>query len=132
MERWTQFQIEPPATPMPVKGKVFLRNLLASLGLELSLNVVQPGGGIPFLHRHEQNDEVYLVMGGRGQFLVDGECIDVSEGSVIRMSPPAVRAWRNNSDAPLYFACIQYRADGVVEGGTLDGRKVDGKPAWAD
>ena len=75
--------------------------------------------------------EVYVIVGGRGQFLVDGECIDVAEGSVLRLAPAAARAWRNNSDAPLYFLCLQYRADGVIEGGTADGQKVDGKPVWA-
>lgn len=129
-EAWTQFRLEPPAVPIPAKGKLFLRSLLESAGMEMSLNVVQPGKGVPFLHRHQQNDEIYVVVGGRGQFLVDNECIDVSEGAVLRLAPPAARAWRNNSEAPFYFLCIQYRADSVVEGGTLDGRKVEGKPAW--
>src|SRR5215467_3753774 len=118
-EGWTQFRLEPPHVPMPARGKLFLRNLLGSAGLEVSLNVVHPGKGIPFLHRHRENDEVYVVIGGRGQFLVDGECVDVAEGSVVRISPPAARAWRNNSEAPLYFLCIQYRADGVVRGRAL-------------
>ena len=99
MEGWAQFHMEPPDVPMPARGKLFLRNFLGSAGLEMSLNVVPPGKGIPFLHRHQQNDEVYVVVGGRGQFLVDGECIDVAEGSVLRISPPAARAWRNNSEA---------------------------------
>jgi hypothetical protein len=61
---------------------------------------------------------------------VDDECIDVQEGSVLRLAPAAARAWRSNSDAPLFFLCLQYRADGVIEGGTGDGRKVEGKPTW--
>ena len=130
MEGLAQFRLEPPDVPIPVTGKVFLRNLLGSAGLEMSLNVVPPGKGMPFLHKHQQNDEVYVVVGGRGQFLVDGECIDVAQGSVVRISPPAARAWRNNFDAPLYFLCIQYRADSVIEGGTADGQKVEGTPAW--
>jgi mannose-6-phosphate isomerase-like protein (cupin superfamily) len=130
MEGWAQFRLEPPDVPVPTQGKLFLRNLLGSAGLELSLNVVRPGEGIPFLHRHRENDEVYVVVGGRGQFLVDGECIDVSEGSLLRLAPAAARAWRNNSDAPLYFLCIQHRADSVIQGGTLDGQKVEGKTAW--
>jgi mannose-6-phosphate isomerase-like protein (cupin superfamily) len=117
---------------MPARGKLFLRNLLGSAGLETSLNVLAPGKGMAFLHRHQQNDEVYIVIAGRGQFLVDGEVLDVEEGSVLRISPEAARAWRNNSDGPLYFLCLQYRADSVIEGGTLDGRKVEGKPAWPD
>jgi mannose-6-phosphate isomerase-like protein (cupin superfamily) len=129
-EGWTQYRVEPPEAPLPARGKLFLRSRLDSAGLEVSLNVVQPGKGIPFLHKHRENDEVYVVVGGRGQFLVDGACIDVEEGSAIRCAPPAARAWRNNSDAPLYFLCIQYRADSVIEGGTRDGVRVDGKPAW--
>jgi mannose-6-phosphate isomerase-like protein (cupin superfamily) len=87
---------------------------------------------MPFLHRHQHNDEVYVVVGGRGQFLVDGECIDVAEGSVLCMCPPAARAWRNNSAAPLYFLCIQYRAGSVIQGGTHDGQRVEGQPVWPD
>jgi mannose-6-phosphate isomerase-like protein (cupin superfamily) len=129
-EEWAQFHLEPPAVPKAVSGKLFLQGLLGSAGLEMSLNVVPPGKGMPFLHRHQENDEVYLVVGGRGQFLVDGECIEVAEGSALRISPSASRAWRNNSEAPLYFLCIQYEADSVIRGGTLDGQRVEGKPTW--
>jgi mannose-6-phosphate isomerase-like protein (cupin superfamily) len=129
-EAWMQYRLEPPEVPVPTKGKLFLRNLLGSAGLEMSLNVVPPGKGMPLLHKHQQNEEVYIVAGGRGQFLVDGECIDVEEGSVLRISPPAARAWRNNWDALLYFLCLQYRADSVIQSGTLDGQKVEGRPTW--
>ncbi len=129
-ESWSEFRLGPPDVPLPARGKLFLRGLLGSAGLEMSLNVVPPGKGILFLHRHRENDEVYAVVGGRGQFLVDGECIDVQEGSVLRLGPAAARAWRNNSDAPLYFLCLQYRADSVIEGGTVDGQKVEREPAW--
>src|SRR5262245_2981072 len=131
-EGWTQFRLEPPVVPGPTRNKMFLQELLGSAGLEVSLNVVPPGRGMPFLHRHRQNEEVYVVIGGRGQFLVDGECIDVAEGSVLRISPAAARAWRNNADAPLYFLCIQYRADSLTQGGILDGQRVEGTPAWPD
>jgi mannose-6-phosphate isomerase-like protein (cupin superfamily) len=130
MAEWTLFRLDPPDVPLPAKGKLFLRNLLGSAGLEITLNVLPPGKAIPFLHRHQRNDEIYVVIGGRGQFLVDGNSIDVAEGSVFRLSPQAARAWRNNSDQPLYFLCIQYRADSVIEGGTHDGVRVEGKPAW--
>src|SRR5262245_27369919 len=129
-EEWALFRLEPPEVPLPTRGKLFLRGLLGSAGLEMSLNVVPPGKGIPFLHRHRENDEVYVVVGGRGRFLVDGECLAVQEGSVLRLGPPAARAWRNNSDGPLYFLCIQYRADGMIEGGAVDGEKVEGNLAW--
>jgi mannose-6-phosphate isomerase-like protein (cupin superfamily) len=129
-EGWTQFRLGPPDVPLPARGKLFLRSLLGAAGLEMSLNVAPPGKAIPFLHRHRENDEVYVIVGGRGQFLVDGECIDVGEGSVLRLSPAGARAWRSHTDEPLYFLCIQYRADSQIEGGTADGQKVEAKPAW--
>jgi uncharacterized protein (DUF302 family) len=78
-----------------MQGKSFLRNVLGPAGLEMSLNVVPLGQGIPFLHKHRQNKEVYVIVDGRGEFLVDDECIDVAEGSVLPISPAAARAWRN-------------------------------------
>ncbi|MCE9567249.1 MAG: cupin domain-containing protein [Planctomycetes bacterium] len=129
-EGWSEFRSEPPLVPRIAPGKQFVRSLIGSAGLEMSLNVVAPGKGIPFLHKHRENDEVYYVVAGKGQFLVDSECIDVSEGSVLRISPSAPRAWRNNSTEPMYFLCIQYRADSEVTGGTSDGVGVEGKPAW--
>jgi mannose-6-phosphate isomerase-like protein (cupin superfamily) len=130
MAKWADFAMEPPDVPRPAKGKMFLKEFLGSSGMEMSFNVVPPGKGIPFLHKHKLNEEVYVVVGGKGQFLVDGECFDIEEGSVIRISPAGARAFRNNSDAPLYFLCIQYRADSLIEGRTRDGEGVEGKPAW--
>jgi hypothetical protein len=42
MAGWTEFRLQPPDVPMPARGKLFLRNLLGSAGLEMSLNVVPP------------------------------------------------------------------------------------------
>ena len=131
-EDWTEYRQVRPAVPIPVRGKLFLRDVLNSAGLELSLNVLQPGTGLPFLHKHQENDEIYFVVSGHGQFLVDGTCLDIEEGSTLRISPEGERAIRNNSDSPLYFLCIQYRADSVVTGGTSDGRKVQTPLVWPD
>jgi hypothetical protein len=43
MGGWTQYHLEPPEVPKPMRGKLFLRSLLGSAGLEMSLNVVHPG-----------------------------------------------------------------------------------------
>ena len=130
MAEWGQYQLEPPHVPMKLKGKFFLKEVLGCNGMEMSLNSIPPGGGLPFFHKHQDNDEVYVVVGGRGQFLVDSRCLDVEEGSVIRMAPSVVRTFRNNSSEPMYFLCIQYRADSVIQGRTSDGRGVEEKPVW--
>src|SRR5436309_13691041 len=80
MEGWAQFRLEPPDAPLPARGKLFLRNLLGSAGLEMSLNVVPPGKRMPFHHKHQQNEEAYVVVGGRAQLLRVGERIRGAAG----------------------------------------------------
>jgi hypothetical protein len=41
-EKWAQYRLEPPNAPVAMQGKLFLRDLLGSAGLEMSLNVVPP------------------------------------------------------------------------------------------
>src|SRR5262245_47633352 len=94
-----------------VAGKLFLKDPLQMSGLEVSLGVIAPGKGTPFFHAHRENEEVYLFVRGRGQFQVDGEVLDVREGTVIRVSPAGARAWRNNSTEDLYFVVIQAKAE---------------------
>jgi mannose-6-phosphate isomerase-like protein (cupin superfamily) len=100
-------------------------------GLEMSLTVFQPGKGYPFLHRHRENDETYAVLGGRGQFWIDGETIEVSEGRLVRMRPAAVRTFRNNGDESVHLLVVKTRADGVLGGGSTDRERVEGKACWA-
>jgi uncharacterized cupin superfamily protein len=66
MEGWAHFRLERPNAPVPMQGKLFLRHLLGSAGLEMSLNALQPGQEMPFLHKHRQNEEIYVIVGGRG------------------------------------------------------------------
>src|SRR3954454_24803169 len=87
MEGWAQFHMDPPEVPRPARGKLFLRKFLGSAGLAMSLNVVPPGKRIRYLRRHRETYEVYVVAGAQGQFVVDGACLYVAEGSVLRVSP---------------------------------------------
>ncbi|HEV3162455.1 MAG TPA: cupin domain-containing protein [Isosphaeraceae bacterium] len=128
----SRFSFQHPALARPVQGKLFLKAPLGLTGAEVSLNVMPPGRAIPFLHKHKQNEELYIFIKGRGQVQVDGEVIDVAEGTVIRMSPTAVRSWRNHSDQDLIYIVVQYRADSHVGSTTSDGEGVPGEPRWPD
>ena len=69
-----------------------------------------------------------------GTYLLDKNhgWMEIHPISVLRISPQGARAWRNNTDAPLYFLCVQYRANSVIEGGGADGQKAEGKLAWSN
>jgi mannose-6-phosphate isomerase-like protein (cupin superfamily) len=129
-ERLEGFSFQLPGMKDRYPGKLFMKEPLGLTGLEMSLNRLPPGGEIPFLHRHRENEELYIFIKGRGRFQVDGEVLEVGEGSVIRVAPDGVRAWRNDSDEDLYFIVIQVRADSMPDAYIADGESVPGKAEW--
>ena len=77
---------------------------------EVSFQILHPKFDMPFLHIHKNHEEMYIFLKGEGQFQVDGSVFDIMEGSIIRIAPKGSRAWRNNSDEPMIFICIQSMA----------------------
>ena len=75
---------------------------------------------MPIYHQHQQNEEVYIFIQGKGQVQVDGEVIDVQEGSIVRIAPHGERIWRNNSNEPLLYIVIQTRERSLTQYGLAD------------
>jgi len=129
-ERLEGFSYQLPRMKARFPGKLFMKEPLGLTGVEMSLNRLPPGGEIPFLHRHRENEEMYIFIKGRGQFQVDGEVIEVGEGSVVRVAQEGVRAWRNDFDEDLYFIVIQAKAGSMPDAYISDGESVPGKAEW--
>ncbi len=126
----TQYELPHPLRPKPVRGKLFLKDHMDSTAMQVSLNKLPAGISVSFYHQHKENEELYIFVGGKGQVQVDGEIIDVSEGSCVRISPNGVRTWRNNSDEDLYYIVIQAR-DGSLNIDTFeDGIPGDKEVTW--
>lgn len=113
-----------------VRGKLFLQKLLGMTSMEASLGILPPGSGLPFLHRHREHEELYIFVGGKGQFQVDGKTIDVREGTVVFVAPEGARSWRNNSDEPLTYVCIQAAKGTIKADATSDGAAVHQPLVW--
>ena len=113
-------------------GKLFLKEALTLNSMEVSINKLGVGQGMPFNHTHTAHEELYIFLKGRGQFQVDGTVIDVQEGSVIRVSPQGVRTWRNHSQEDLYYIVIQALEGSMVEGTIEDGVRCEEPPHWPD
>ena len=94
-----------------IKGKVFTGAALKATGMEMSLQTMAPGEASPFLHAHKKHEELYMIVKGEGEFTVDGETIQVSEGSLVRVAPAGKRAMRNTGKDNMVVMCIQYMAD---------------------
>ena len=112
------------------KGRVTLHNELALTGSEVSINELPPGVSVPFVHSHKRNEEVYIVVKGKGRFYVDGDEFEVAEGSVIRVDPAGQRCITADSQTPIRYVCIQTEAKSLVQFTESDGVILETKPSW--
>ena len=60
-------------------------------------------GSMQAVHGHPDNEQVYVIVRGRGVMQVGGEMQEVSEGSLVFIPPGAAHAIKNASDEPLVF-----------------------------
>jgi uncharacterized cupin superfamily protein len=76
--------------------------------------VVLPPGYTSRRHRHERQQELYLVLRGEIEFDLDGDKQTLGPLGVVRVDPPIARSLRNTSetDEAMYF-CVG-GADGYV------------------
>lgn len=112
------------------KGRATLHNELALTGSEISINELPPGVGVPFLHSHKRNEEIYVVVRGKGRFQVDGDEFEVAEGSVIRVDPAGARCIAAEPQSSLRYICIQTEAKSLVQFTEGDGVILETKPTW--
>ncbi|NJD92293.1 MAG: cupin domain-containing protein [Geobacter sp.] len=110
-------------------GKYFLGENLGLTGCEVSLNRLPAGKGMPFVHRHTKNEELYIVLRGSGVFYLDGEEFPISEGSLIRVAPAGERSWQAG-DEDLYFICIQAEVGSLTQATLEDGFRTDTRTRW--
>ena len=111
------------------RGKVFLKKALGCTGLEVSLNKFKPGTAVPFLHKHERHEEVYLCLSGKGEMVIDGERVLLEQGTAVRVAPEGARAIRNTSGEDFVYLCIQATANSMCDEETVtDGRPAEGAP----
>ena len=54
---------------------------------------LKPGKRQPFGHRHEEAEEVYVVLGGDGRLKLDEEIVEVATLDAIRIAPGVTRAF---------------------------------------
>jgi len=96
-----------------------LHDLLSLTGAEISVNELPAGAGVPFVHSHKKNEEIYAVLSGRGKAVIDGEAVPLSAGDWIRVAPAAKRQFSAAEDSPISFICIQVK-ENSLEGFTQD------------
>ena len=91
--------------------RVELHNQLGLTGCEISINELPPKAAVPFVHAHKQNEEVYGVLGGKGQLYIDGQVVDIKAGDWFVIRPNGHRAIHASEDEGIQFICIRQRAE---------------------
>jgi mannose-6-phosphate isomerase-like protein (cupin superfamily) len=76
----------------------FAREALNARETGFSYHVVKPGRRQGFGHRHEDAEEVYVVVGGSGRVRLDDEIEDIGHLDAIRVEPKVARAFEAGDD----------------------------------
>ncbi|TML36554.1 MAG: cupin domain-containing protein [Actinobacteria bacterium] len=93
----------------------FPRKDLESETIGLAFYLVRPGCRQAFAHRHEQAEEIYVVLSGRGRIKLENEIHDVGPMDAIRVAPDLARAFEAGPDGlELLVFGPRYETDGEV------------------
>ena len=112
----------------PQASRTELHDKLALTGCEVSVNRLPAGAAVPFVHKHQANEELYSVLEGAGELYIDGEVVELKAGDWFVVRPEGHRAL-HALDTGMTFICIQTKT-GSLEGFTMtDGVVCEGEKA---
>ena len=97
------------------EARTELHDKLGLTGAEISVNNLPAGAGVPFVHYHKKNEEIYFVISGKGQAIIDGETVELAAGDWLRVAPKARRQFSAAADEGISFICIQVRENSLEE-----------------
>jgi mannose-6-phosphate isomerase-like protein (cupin superfamily) len=92
----------------------FAKNDLDAEQTGVSHHRLGAGKRQPFGHRHEDAEEVYVVITGSGRVKLDDEIVEIETLDAIRVSPGVTRAFEAGSDG-LEVLAVGPRRDGDGE-----------------
>lgn len=97
----TSYESVEPRAP----GMYFLREALDCSDLGVTVLEADPGWeGLEHDHTDDGQEEVYLLLSGRGTITVDGDELELSDGEAIRVDPGSTRQLRFESESTMVIA----------------------------
>jgi uncharacterized cupin superfamily protein len=76
----------------------FARDALGGERIGLSLQRIKPGARSPVAHRHESDEEVYVVVDGSGRAIVEGEAVELRRWSALRVPAGSARGFEASDE----------------------------------
>jgi mannose-6-phosphate isomerase-like protein (cupin superfamily) len=93
----------------------FASDDLAAQRTGVSHHRLKAGQRQPFAHKHEQAEEIYVVLSGSGRVKLDEEVLEISRLDAIRVAPQVTRAFEAGSDGIEILAFgPRHEGDGEV------------------
>jgi uncharacterized cupin superfamily protein len=89
-----------------------------ALGAEktgLAFHRVKPGVRQAFAHRHDEAEEIYVILSGTGRMKLDDDIIDVAPLDAIRVAPRVARAFEAGDEGLELLAFgARHQGDGEI------------------
>jgi mannose-6-phosphate isomerase-like protein (cupin superfamily) len=81
----------------------------------VSYHRVMPGKRQAFAHRHDEAEEIYVVLAGTGRMKLDDAIIDIKPLDAIRVAPKVTRQFEAGPDRLEFLAFgVRHQGDGEV------------------
>ena len=74
------------------------RGALGSPELGVSRFTYEPAARMPYGHRHREQEEAYVVVGGSGHAKLDDELVELKLWDVLRVAPAVIRSFEAGPD----------------------------------
>jgi mannose-6-phosphate isomerase-like protein (cupin superfamily) len=103
----------------------FAKDDLEAKDTGVALHCLKAGKRQAFAHKHEDAEEVYVVLAGSGRAKLDDEIVDVGPLDALRVAPGVIRAFEAGPENDLELLAFGPRHDGdgeVLEGWWSDTR----------
>jgi len=90
----------------------FARKALGSPELGVSRFTYEPGARMPWGHRHNSQEEIYVVVSGGGRAKLEEEIIELEPWDVIRVGPSVARSMEAGPDGMEVICIGGHKAEG--------------------
>lgn len=82
----------------------------------LAHHTLRPGKRLPFGHRHQNAEEVHLVMRGSGRAKLDDQIVELKEKDLLRVAPEVMRSFEAGPDGLEYVVFgTRHEGDGEMD-----------------